>query len=481
MSQNHSSEGAERHSESAVTDGSDTGEIGASKRRQRWVRAGLVVLTLAGATAGAHLYRIYRTTQERAAPPQAMTGAVYYCPMHPQYKSDKPGECPICHMSLVKLEPEGHLPDHTESAGRDFPAELPPGVVRISPDKQQLIGVQYGEVSLQPLASTIRTVGQLTYDETKIARVHSKIGGWIEKVHVGFTGQLVRKNQPLITVYSPELLSTQQELFIAKRAVEYLGGSPFQEISSNALSLHEATRERLRLWDIPDEEIERIESTGAPLKTLALYSPVAGFVLSRNAYERQRITPETELYAIADLSTIWVLADLYEYEAGLIRPGQPATMTLAYAPEKTYRGRLTYVYPDVDRMTRTLKVRLELPNPRVELKPGMFANVELRVDYGNQLVIPEQALLDSGQEQIVFVAREGGVFEPRKIRIGPKVGSLVVVREGVSAGERVITSANFLIDSESQLKAALGTMPGMQHGTQEKAPGATQPPEGHRH
>jgi RND family efflux transporter MFP subunit len=319
-------------------------------------------------------------------------------------------------------------------------------------------------VRYQPLSKTIRAVGRVAYDETKIARIHTKIEGWIEKVYVDFTGQLVKKNQPLIGLYSPELVSTQQEFLIASKAKDYLGDNPFKEISTNALSLYESTKERLRLWDISEQQIQEIEARGTPLKTLTLYSPIDGFVLTRNAFERQRITPDTELYAIADLSTIWVLADIYEYEAPLIKLGQAVIMTLTYFPGKTFTGKVTYIYPEVDNTTRTLKVRVEFTNANFQLKPDMYANVELRIDYGQQLAVPEEAVLDSGAEQIVFVARGGGYFEPRQVKLGQKVGNAFIVLEGLKAGEQVVTSANFLIDSESQLKSAIGGIGHAGHG-----------------
>ncbi|MBI4484279.1 MAG: efflux RND transporter periplasmic adaptor subunit [Acidobacteria bacterium] len=375
-------------------------------------------------------------------------------PMHPAYKWDKPGKAPDCGMDLVPVyAEEGRAAEN-----------LPPDAVQISPRKLQLIGVEYGEVAFQPLSKTIRTVGRLAYDETKIARIHTKIEGWIERVYVDFTGKLVEKNQPLISIYSPELVSTQQEFLLAKKAKDYLKSSPVQQIAANALSLYEASRERLRLWDISEEQIKELEERGASTKTLTLYSPLDGFVLARNAFEKQRVTPETELYAIADLSTVWVLADVYEYELPMIRLGQEATMTLSYSPGKAFTGKVTYIYPQLDNMTRTLKVRLEFPNPDFQLKPDMYANVELRIDYGRQVSVPEEAVLDSGAEQIVFVAYEGGYFEPRKVQLGGKVDDRYIIGKGLKPGERIVTSGNFLIDSESRLKSAMGGMAGMGHG-----------------
>jgi RND family efflux transporter MFP subunit len=398
---------------------------------------------------------------------QAKAKDVYYCPMHPDYKSDKPGDCPICNMTLVKLESAaadhdgGHGGADAEKPGGE---EMPPGSVMIDPAKQQLIGVTYGEVTSEPVVHTIRAIGRVSYDETKIARIHTKIDGWIEKVYVDFTGKLVKRGDPLISLYSPELVATQQEYLLALKAKEVLGGSRYQEIASSSNSLFEASKKRLMLWDIPEDEIKQIERRGEPMKTLTLYAPTDGFVLTKNAFERQRVTPEIELYAIADLSTVWVLAEIYEYEAPMVRLGQRAMMSLAYFPGETLHGTVDYIYPQVDTMTRTLKVRLQVPNPEVKLKPDMFANIELKIDHGKQLSVPEEAVLDSGAEQIVFVAHEGGYFEPRQVQLGAKVDNRYIVLGGLKPGERIVTSGNFLIDSESRLKSAITAMPGMEHG-----------------
>jgi RND family efflux transporter MFP subunit len=387
-------------------------------------------------------------------------------PMHPQYKSDKPGTAPDCGSDLVPV----YASEDTA------PEEHPFGSFKISSQKLQLIGVQYGEVSYGPLAKTLRTVGRVTYDETRIARIHPKIEGWLEQVFADFTGKFIEKNQPLVSLYSPELVATQQEFLIARKAKEYLGQSPVREAAAGSLSIYEAARERLRLWDISDDQIREIEERGKPTRTMTLYSPMKGFVLNRNAYPKQRVTPETELYAIADLSTIWVLADIYEYEAPMVKLGQTATMTLAYHPGKTFTGKVAYIYPQLDNATRTLKVRFEFPNPDLTLKPEMYADVVLRIEYGAQLSVPEEAVLDSGTEQIVFVAHEDGYFEARKVELGAKVDGRQVVLGGLKPGERIVTSGNFLIDSESRLKSA---MAGMSHGggaPAEGQPAATSPP-----
>ncbi|HNJ44263.1 MAG TPA: efflux RND transporter periplasmic adaptor subunit, partial [Acidobacteriota bacterium] len=348
-------------------------------------------------------------------------------PMNPANRSDKPGKAPDG-MDLVPVyAEEGSQP------------QMPPGTVKISAAKQQLIGVTYGEVTSDSLTHTIRTVGRVAYDETKITRIHTKIDGWLDKVFVDFTGKLVTKGQPLISLYSPDLVSTQQEYLLALKAKNYLGQSEYKEIATSTNSLFESSRKRLLLWDIPEEEIQQIEKRGEPMRTLTLYAPSDGFVLAKNAYERQRVTPETELYTIADLSNIWVLADIYEYEIPSVKLGQSTTVTFSAFPGETFRGKITYIYPQLDNMTRTLKVRIELPNSGFKIKPDMYANIELQIGYGEQLSIPEEAVLDSGSEQTVFVVLEGGYFEPRNVQLGAKVGNRFIILNGLNVGEKIVT------------------------------------------
>ena len=374
----------------------------------------------------------------------------WYDPMHPAYKADKPGIAPDCGMTLV--------PKYADEQASV--AKMPAGTVMISAEKQQLIGVRTGRVERQSLERTIRTTAQITADETKIAHVHVKVSGWIDKVFVDYVGQVVKKGQPLFTLYSPDLVATQEEYLIAKRGEKYLGSSPFREVSDGANSLLKASRDRLKLWDISDEQIKKLDETGEVSKYLTFYSPSTGFVTDRKAFPQTSVTPDTELYTISDLSTIWANADVYEYEVPYIHVGQPVELQLSYYPGRTWHGRVSYIYPTVDAQAHTLKVRIELPNPELELKPQMFADVQLKVNYGSKLVVPAEAVLDSGNEQIVFVVHEGGRFEPRRITMGPQFDNRIVVLSGLKLGEQIVVSGNFLIDSESRLKSAMG---GMQH------------------
>jgi RND family efflux transporter MFP subunit len=412
----------------------------------------------------------------------------YVDPMHPSYKSDKPGIAPDCGMQLTPVyaddpQEEGkkerkilyYVDPMNPSFRSDKPGKAPDGMdlvpiyaedepegqagtVKLSGRKQQLINLKVVEVQEGLLGQNIRTVGTLQYDETKIAKIHTRIEGWIEKVYVDYTGRFVRKGQPLFSVYSPELVATQQEYLLAAKAERSLGESQFADVSSGAKSLKASAYRRLKLWDVSDQQIKHLEETQTPTTSITFYSPVSGFVLEKNVFEKQRVTYDTETYSIANLSTIWLMADIYEYEAENVKVGQKATMTLTYEPDRTFEGKVTYIYPSLNSMTRTLKVRIEFPNRNFLLKPDMYANVELQTDQGFGLMVPEEAVLDSGSRKVVFVQKAEGQFEPRVVRTGIHSGGKVVITSGLSAGEKVVVSGNFLIDSESQLKAALESM-----------------------
>jgi membrane fusion protein, copper/silver efflux system len=371
----------------------------------------------------------------------------WYDPMHPAYRSDKPGIAPDCGMTLV--------PKYADDQAM---AKMPPGTITISPEKQVLAGVRTAIVERKPLVRDIRTTAQIVADETKIAHVHVKVAGFIDKVYVDFVGQLVKKGQPLFTLYSPDLVSTQEEYLIAKRGNATLASAPFQEISEGSQSLLQSARERLKLWDISDDQIKELDATGKVSKDLTFYSPITGFVTDRKVFPQTSVTPDTELYTVSDLSTVWADVDIYEYEVPFVHLGQRVTLTLSYYPGKTYTGNISYVYPTVDPQTRTVKVRVQLPNPGFVLKPQMFADAQVRVDYGTKILVPEEAVLDSGTEQHVFVVHQGGVFEPRKVTVGPVVDDNAVILSGLKPGETIVVSGNFLIDSESGLKDAMSGM-----------------------
>jgi Cu(I)/Ag(I) efflux system membrane fusion protein len=328
--------------------------------------------------------------------------------------------------------------------------------VEIPPEKQQLIGVKTVVAEVKPLQKIIRTVGMVTYDERRLATVNTKFEGWIEKLHVDYTGRYVRKGEPLAEIYSPELLATQQE-FLNLLKWNKEGSSAKNKdvgamLSKDAQAIIEGARQRLRLWDINNAQIDRIEQTGKPVRTLTIYSPASGYVVQKTAIKGMRVMPGEKLFDIADLSTVWILSDIFEYELPLIKVGDKATISLSYFPGKEFSSTIDYVYPAIAGDTRSAKVRFTVPNPGNKLKPQMYTNVDVKINLGNKLIIPDDAVLDSGKRQLVYVDKGEGNFEPREVSVGMKSGGMVEITKGLKAGERVASAANFLIDSEAKLK-----------------------------
>ena len=357
----------------------------------------------------------------------------------------------------------------TRMEGEDAKRSTGSDSIMVSFRKQQMIGVKTARAEIRPLSRSMRTVGQVEVDERLLEHVHIKLEGWVEKLYVRFTGEEVKKDQMLFEIYSPDLVATQDEYLLALKAVKELGDSDFSEVAEGARSLLEVTKRRFALWDITPDHIQDLEETGKVLRTLPLHAPISGYVLKMNLREGMYVTPDLELYTLADLSKIWVLADFYEYEIPEVKLGQQAAITLAYFPGKKFQGRVTYIYPVLDPKTRTVKVRFEFPNPQWQLKPGMFANVELSIPLGTRLVVPNSAVLDSGTEQRIFVSLGEGMFEPRNVRVGVRTQKWYEILEGVQEGEMVVASANFLLDSESNLQSASGMMmPGMDMGSKKK-------------
>jgi len=369
-----------------------------------------------------------------------------------KHEAKKTDEMEMKTLTMESIQKEGKM------------QEVAPGTVQITTEKQQLIGVKIGTVEMKPLEKVIRTVGRVDYDEKRIVTVAPKIGGWIEDLYVDFTGRYVRQGEPLLTIYSPELVSTQEEYLIALRAKRDLVKSPFPEVAGSGISLAESAKRRLKLWDITDDQIRILEETGQAKKTLTLYSPFSGFVLEKAAYKGMNVMPGMALFKLVDLSVVWLYADIYEYELPFIRLGQQASIQLSYIPGETFTGRAIYIYPSLNPETRTAKVRFEFPNPHGRLKPEMYANVEIKVHLGQKLAVPEGAIIDTGLRQMAIIDKGSGYFEPREVKVGTKVDNYYEVIKGLKAGERVVTSANFLIDSESKLKEAVGAMSGMEHG-----------------
>jgi len=350
-------------------------------------------------------------------------------------------------------------------AGTEGAAEMPPNSVMISPERQQLIGIRTTTVEHRALERTIRAVGLVEYDERRVAHIHTKVTGWIQSLQVDFTGERVDEGQELLKIYSPELLSTQEEYLLALRARGTLGNSSFDEVRRSAESLVEATRRRLQLWDITDEQIMAIEELGRPFEELPVFSPIRGFVIHKSAYEGQHVGPDTELYTIADLREVWITADIYEYELPLVQVGQRAHVTLPYFPGEAFEGVVDYIYPYMSGETRTAKARLVFSNEDGKLKPDMYANVELVAELGEGLVIPQDAVIDTGTRKVAFRVLPGGRFQPVEIETGFSVGDMLQVISGLEEGETIVSGAAFLVDSESKLGSAMMAM-GMDMGHQ---------------
>ncbi|MCZ6819896.1 MAG: efflux RND transporter periplasmic adaptor subunit [Calditrichaeota bacterium] len=384
------------------------------------------------------------------------TGEVdyYTCTMHPSVKEKEPGKCPICAMDLVPIYKEGGAPQ-TGAADKQV------RTVNVPLYQQQLIGVQRDTVTFRLVTKTIRTFGHVAYNETKLAAINLKFSGWIEKLYVDYTGQFVKKGQPLFDIYSPELVATQEEYLQAMAGVSQksaiTGLSNGKKVNKENTLLKSA-RDRLLLWGISEKQIHEIENAGSPKLTLAFYSTINGYVIEKNAMEGRRVKEGTDLYTIADLSTVWVHAAIYEYELPFIKVGQTAKISLAYDPNVTLVGKVDYIYPTLESKTRTAKIRLVFPNPRLKLKPGMYVDVKIKVDQGTQLTVPETAVLNTGMRQLVFVDRGNGRFEPREIKLGIKVDRYYVVLEGLEEGEIIVKSGNFLIDAEAHVQGVLQTM-----------------------
>ena len=456
----------------------------------------------------------------------AMTGDRYTCGMHPFIITDKPGNCPICGMTLTKIEgspapaaaaavsstpavapavspapapkPSGGArkilfyrnpmnPKITSQSpakdemGMDFVpvyedetkggggADSPEGyaTVQVGAERIRLAGIQSAPATRGTIHSPVRAAGIVVPDERRVRRVQAKIDGWVEKLHSNFTGQLVTKGQPLLEIYSPELVATQREFLLARAGVERMKESPYEDARQMSSGLAKAARTRLTLFDVPESFIEELERTGKVHRTVTLNAPASGYVTGKEVFEGTRVTPGMDLLTVTDLSRVWIEADLYEYEAQSVRVGQTATLETVADPGAKLKGRVSFIYPTFSPETRTLKVRFEFPNPGLRLKPQMYVNVALDLQGATGVVIPDSALIETGVRQVVFVDAGDGSFEPREVKVGVRGDGKAQILSGVKAGENVAVRANFLLDSESKLRAALTKMTG----------GASAPPQ----
>jgi RND family efflux transporter MFP subunit len=426
---------------------------------------GLLVV-IAAAFAGGYIYKAVKGSTAETAQKGGRNVLYWVDPMHPAYKSDKPGIAPDCGMKLQPVYADGGAAAvstgaNLKPASANDISTMEVGTVQITPEKQQLIGVKYEQVELGGGSRTIRAVGKVAIDETRIGHVHTKVEGWIDKVFVDFTGKLVKKGQPMLTIYSPDMLASQRELLLAAKAKTIMRDSALPSGFDQSESLLQATRRRLELWDLSEAQIDQVLRTGEPIKNITVYSPMTGYITDRKAFPQVKVMPDTDLYTIVDLSRVWIMADVFEYEAPNIHIGETARVSLQALPGKSFSARIDYLQPEVDPMTRTLKVRLNMDNPGVMLKPDMYADIEFRVNIPSKLTVPADAVLNAGERKTVFVDRGNGYFEPRQVKTGEREGDRIQILSGLSQGERIVTSGNFLIDSESQMKAAASGMGGM--------------------
>jgi RND family efflux transporter MFP subunit len=437
---------------------------------------------------------------------QNAAGRHYHCPMHPTYVSDRPGVCPICGMRLVPIQggdqgagigerdtrrsadakggayvcpmcpgvtsddPEARCPECgmrlvAAGAGADGGGALPAGMAQVDLGEEgvRLAGVRTEKAVRARLGRGVRAVGTVVPDETRVRHVHTKVAGWVEQLHVNFTGQQVRAGDPILAVFSPELLAGQEEYLRARDAAARFAASELPEVRRGGEDLLAAARRRLELLDVPAGAIAELDATGSAQRTVTLLAPVSGFVTAKAVAEGHRVEPGMELFTVTDLSRVWVEAELYEVEARALRVGQEASLGLSYGTAKRFQAAVAYVDPTVDPGTRTLRVRFELPNADLALKPGMFADVEMELDAAEGVVVPDSAVLDTGERQVVFVASGGGRFAPREVRVGVRSGGRALLLAGVAEGEEVVVRANFLLDSESRLRAALAGTSGHAH------------------
>lgn len=345
-----------------------------------------------------------------------------------------------------------------DTGGMEMDGMAMNGSIRLTANDVSTFGITFGTAEVAPLRREIRTVGTVDFDETRMAYVAPKFGGWAERLHVDFTGQAVREGQPLLDVYSPELVTAQEELLLAARMAESVAASEVESVAGGAADLLRSSRRRLAYWDVTEAQIERLLETGEVRKTLTIHAPVSGVVMEKDVFQGQAFQPGRNLYMIADLSEVWVNAEVFESDAGIIREGMAAGISVAALPGETLSGTVDYVYPTLEDRTRSMRARIALSNPGGRLKPGMYATVTLSAELGETLTVPASAVLHSGERTVAFVDMGGGELMPHELRLGLRGDQRVQVLEGLEPGQRVVTSAQFLLDSESNLAEVMKAM-----------------------
>jgi multidrug efflux pump subunit AcrA (membrane-fusion protein) len=372
---------------------------------------------------------------------------IYHCPMHPNYLSDKPGACPICGMTLVPVTAEEPGPERA-------------GAVKIDPATVQNMGVTTEAVQLRDLSREIHASATIEVDETSVTTITTKIMGWVEKLSVDYTGQPVRQGQPLLTIYSPDLVSTQEEYL---ESMKYLNGLPENSTArGGAMELVESSKRRLLNWDIPEDEIQRIEEGGTPEKTLTIFSPAQGVVLEKMVTAGQNITPGMELYRVADMATVWAVAKVFQEDLPYVKTGMDAKADLSSLPGRSFKGTVAFIAPVLDSNTKTADVRVSLRNtPDLLLKPQMFGTITVvSPPVRSALSVSERAVLHTGKRDVVVIALGNGAFRPQEVSLGMSANGYVQVLSGLAEGEVIVTSSQFMIDAESNLKEAVGQMGG---------------------
>ena len=420
------------------------------KMRNKILIAALAVAAVSAAGYFAVTHGYGKTSAENSS---AQT-VRYHCPMHPTVVSDKPGDCPICGMKLVPMDTEKH-----ESSTSAVPGLA---AVPLTPDARQRMGLTLGTVEKRRMTRNIRTSARIVADETRLFRVTTKVEGWVDTLFVSVSGQAVRKGDPLLTLYSPQLVSAQQEYLSAMQSASVLGAAASGDAAEGAKTLMESARQRLQLWDVSDAQIARLEKTRQVEKLLTLYAPASGYVTEKAVLAGQKIMPGEPLMVVADLSSVWGDADIYETDLPYVKLGMPIELTFSYWPGKVFRGKVSFMSPSLDRDTRTLKIRLEIPNPESLLKLEMYADARLNFSLGEKIAVPEAALMRTGERNYVFRDSDDGKLVPVVVELGVRSEGFFEIRSGLSEGDRVVTSANFLVDSESSMRSALETVSGAQ-------------------
>lgn len=436
----------------------------------------VVIFLVAAGGGGYYLWQQKKAGKGAQETKQGQQGKeIYTCPMHPFIIKDKPGSCPICGMTLVKK---------VESA-QAGPKEMQTlGQVSLSPTQQVMANVATVQVNRVPMTKEIAAVGIVQYDQARQAKVTAWVAGRIDRLRVNTVGAYVSKNRPVAEVYSPDLVAAQQEYLLALKSREQLKSSPIQSISQGGEGLVASARQRLKLMGVKDEQIASLATGGQPDIRLPIYTPLSGIVIDKLVLEGQYVNVGDPLFTIADLSTVWVEVEVYEVDFPQVHVGHRVEIVSQSYPGKTFSGRVAFIYPFLDPKTRTVKVRVELPNPGLKLKPDMFVNAVIKVPLGETLAVPVTAVMDTGKRQVVWVEVKPGVFEPRDVMAGARSGDQVQILSGLLRGDKVAVSGGYLIDSEAQLKGGGGgheSMPGMKmdepKGDKPSAsPSAQQPP-----